>query len=407
MNSLPSEREIVLLGTGPTNLHVLRIWCEAPIRQARLTCVSDFLAATYSGMLPGTLAGLYSPERMQIDLVRLCQAAGARLIRAEVAGLDRQRRELFCRDGPPIPFDVLSIGIGSVPRDKDILLDPSVVRIKPMQTFLPRLDERLRQLAASRAAENLAAGPLRIAVVGGGAGGVEIALCLPTRLGQAFGSLAYELSLIESGSRLLAGFPRRADALARREFQRRGVNVLLGHAARSIQDGQLTMKDGTMLPFDLIVLATGPQPPVLLSQLGLSLDAEGFLLTRPTLQSIDDPGIFVVGDAGTIQGRQAPKAGVYAVRQGPVLWGNLHRTIYGRPLLEYKPQRQFLSILATGDRQAILSYKGLTFCGRWCWRIKDSIDSRFLDRMNSRDEGTGVGSRMNAGQGSQAANSRG
>ena len=78
-SSLP-EHDIVLLGVGHTNAHVLRMWKMGPIPGARLTCVSNYPVATYSGMLPGTLAGLYPPERMEIDLVRLCAAAGARLI---------------------------------------------------------------------------------------------------------------------------------------------------------------------------------------------------------------------------------------------------------------------------------------------------------------------------------------
>jgi len=114
MNSSLPRHDVVLLGVGHTNAHVLRMWRMAPVAEARLTCISDQTSATYSGMLPGTLAGLYPPERMQIDLVRLCAAAGARLIRGRVAGLDRERRQVILDDRPPVPYDVLSIGIGSL-----------------------------------------------------------------------------------------------------------------------------------------------------------------------------------------------------------------------------------------------------------------------------------------------------
>jgi len=71
--TLPTH-DVVLLGIGHTNAHVLRMWRMQPIPSARLTCVSNYPVATYSGMLPGVLAGQYPPEAMEIDLVRLCAA---------------------------------------------------------------------------------------------------------------------------------------------------------------------------------------------------------------------------------------------------------------------------------------------------------------------------------------------
>lgn len=372
------RREIVLLGAGHTHLHVLRMWAQAPIPGARLTCVTDFLSAAYSGMLPGALAGLYSPQQMLINLVRLCETGGVRLIRAEVAGLDRDRRELVCGQGPPIPFDVLSIGIGSVPRETGVPLDASVMRIKPMQTFLPRLQDRLEELAA-RTDDS----PLRIAVVGGGAGGVEIALCLTERLKHMLGGRPLELSLIDSSHRLLAGRGRLTGSAAMRELTHRKVRVILASAVKGVSDGALTLEDGTQLPADLVLWSTGAEAPPLLAKLGLPTDQDGFLTTRPTLQTLDDPRIFAVGDTGSIQSRPTPKAGVYAVRQGPILWGNLHRTIFGRPLIRYRPQQGFLSLLALGDGRAILSYRGLAITGRWCWRLKNSIDRRFVEQFQS------------------------
>jgi NADH dehydrogenase FAD-containing subunit len=136
-HTLPHD--VVLLGIGHTNAHVLRMWRMQPIPNARLTCISNHPVATYSGMLPGVLAGQYPPEAMEIDLVRLCAAAGARLILGNVIGLDRERHELQFDDRPPLPFDVLSIGIGSVPTRAGLAAaDDTLLPIKPMQTFLER-----------------------------------------------------------------------------------------------------------------------------------------------------------------------------------------------------------------------------------------------------------------------------
>ena len=374
LSSLP-RHSIVLLGIGHTNAHVLRMWRMRPLRDARLTCVSHFAEATYSGMLPGTLAGLYPPGRMQIDLVRLCAAAGARLILSEVTALEAENRLLHFADRPPLPFDVLSIGIGSAPRrDGARITGDAVLPIKPMQTFLARLDERLCALG-----ERVAGRPLRIAIVGGGAGGVEIAFCLPFHLRKTHGGLPHELLLVDGGPRLAAGLPPRTGEVARRELESRGVRVLLGQGVREVAADRLAFDDGREEPVDLVLWSTGAAAPPELARWGLPTDAAGFLIRRPTLQVAADAPIFAVGDAASCPEGPLPKAGVYAVRQGPVLWDNLGRMLRGEELAEYKPQRGFLSLLATGDRRAILSYKGLTFHGRWCWRLKDRIDGRFMD----------------------------
>jgi selenide,water dikinase len=372
--SLP-ERDLVLLGLGHTNAHVLRMWRMSPLDGVRLTCVSNFGVATYSGMLPGTLAGLYPPERMEIDLLRLCAAAGARLLRTEITGLDLEGRRLLCDDRPAIPFDVLSIGIGSVPKGMDRQADAAVVPIKPMQDFIRRLDERLQVLD-----RRASVAPIEIAVVGGGAGGVEIACCLPTHLARGWPNLRFRLALIDRGAEILPGAAAGAVSLARRLLAERGVELLFNRSVERVSQGELFFDDGSSRPVDLAVWAAGAAAPLLLGQLGLPRDEDGFLLTRPTLQTVAEAPIFVVGDSATCAQHPRPKAGVYAVRQGPILWENIRRTLNRQPLVAYRPQKGFLSLLATGDGRAILSYKGFAAHAAWCWKLKDYIDGRFMDK---------------------------
>lgn len=374
MNSKLPRYDVVLIGAGHTNAHVLRMWRMQAPPAARLTVVSDFAIATYSGMLPGTLAGLYERERMQIDLVRLCAASGARLIRGDVTGLDLRRQRVLLADRPDVPFDVLSIGIGSRPAlPPDGEFDETLLTIKPMQTFLDRLDSRLAELG-SRAA----AATRRIAIVGAGAGGVEIAFCLPAHLRRVAPQDRFEISLVDAAPEILSGTDAGMIRLVRRELEKRGVELRLGDAVAGARDGQLTFAAGARAACDLAIWATGAVAPPVLSKLGLPTDEKGFLLTRATLQTVADAPIFVVGDAGTSAERPTPKAGVYAVRQGPILWNNVRSALRRAPLAEYAPQRGFLRLLATGDGRAILAYKGRSFHAGWCWRLKDFIDSRFM-----------------------------
>lgn len=371
MQSDLPRRDVVLWGVGHTNAHILRMWREQPLSETRLTCVSNFTEATYSGMLPGVLAGQYPSERMQIDLVRLCAAARARLIVGHVTGIDLAEQRLRFDDRPAIPFDVLSIGIGSQPSFQNVMqIDESVIPIKPMQTFVARFEQRLRQLDQRS--------PKHVVVVGAGAGGVEITLCMMARLRAVLGSTPFEITLINASDRLLGNVTDKTAELIRRELVSRGVRLILGRRVTNVACGTLTLDNGDEISADLIVWATGAEGPAVLGQLGLPTDDRGFLLTRPTLQTIGHAVIFAVGDAGTLQPEPTPKAGVYAVRQGPVLWDNIGRLLRSEPLREYQPQAKFLKLLNLGDGRAVGEFHGWTFSGRWVWKWKDHIDSKFM-----------------------------
>ena len=358
-DSLP-KHTIVLLGAGHTHAHIIKMGRMHPIGDAQLICVSNFAMATYSGMLPGTLAGQYTPSEMRIDLVRLCAASGVRLIRARVTGLDHKNKQLLLAERPPIKYDVLSIGIGSVPTPAP---NPSeiLVPIKPMQTFLRRLDDRLKLLA-----EKIRDRPWRIAVAGAGAAGVEIALCLHKRLRDQSADMPFEISLVDRSDRILKNMPSRTRKLAEQALASRSMQVRKGREIVAIGEPEgLTLDDGSLLPCDLVLWATSATSPPLLRQLGLPTDERGFLLTRETLQSSASDDVFVVGDSGSGEKQSWPKAGVYAVRQGPVLWENLQRRLAGQPLLRWKPQDTFLSLLNTGDNRAILTYQGFSIHAHW------------------------------------------
>ena len=377
MQATLPRHEIVLLGIGHTNAHVLRMWRMDPIPDARLTCVSNFSVATYSGMLPGALAGQYPRQRMEIDLVRLCAANGARLIVDEVTGIDLNQHSLQFAERPALPFDALSIGIGSIQDYGGVVLEGDLLlAIKPMQTFLDRLTQRLEQLHTS-----LADRALRVVIVGAGAGGVEITFCLPGHVRQILGEqVELSLTVVQAGQEILLGAGQGMVRAARRELERRGVQLHRGRRVVKVSTTGVALDDGSEVPADIVLWATRATAPPLLSELGLPTDDRGFLLTNDTLRTTTDHPVFAVGDSGTIAGQSTPKAGVYAVRQGKILWRNLRRQLENRPLTRFVPQRGFLKLLNLGDGRAILEHRGLTATGRWCWWLKDAIDGRFMDK---------------------------
>jgi selenide,water dikinase len=385
MDSTLPSRDLVLIGAGHTNLHVVRMWRMRPIPDVRLTIVSPFGRATYSGMLPGTLAGLYQPDEMDIDLYRFAESCGARLIVDEVIGFEPEIRRVLLADRPPMRYDVASIGIGSVPGQRELWAgNRAVLSIKPMATFRARFEQRLAEvlgkIGASEAGAPLAkGGKVSIVVVGAGAGGTEVSFGLDAWLRGR--GIDVQVSLVDGNSEILAGYSGGTIARARNEFVRRGINLYLGRRVAGIRSEVLptvVFDDDTSLPADIVIWATAAAPPPMLANFRLPKTDDGFLAVRPTLQTTGDFPVFAVGDTATIVGQRLPKAGVYAVREGPVLWENLQRMFSDRELVPYEPQRGFLSLLATGDGRAIAEYKGFSGHGRWAWKWKDHIDRKFM-----------------------------
>jgi selenide,water dikinase len=373
------DHEVVLLGIGHTNAYVLRMWRMKRPPRSRLTCISDFPIVTYSGMLPGVLAGQYKPEQFEIDLVRLCAANGARLILGSVIGLDQETQTLQFDDRPPLPFDVLSIGVGSTvhPVDADaspVECDPRRIPIKPMQTFLFRFQEHLDQLPVEREATR------RLAVVGLGAGGIEIALCIGQLLRSVRSEERWQVVLVGSSPTLLPEFQPSTQKRIRRELELAHVEVRTECRVRSTSDAGLLLEDGQTLNIDLAVWASGATAPGILNTLGLPIDDRGFLLVDENLQSTGGMPVFAVGDAAALPFEHVTKAGVYAVREGPILWENLQKILRKERLVPYKPQRDFLRLLNTGNGSAVGQYGRLSFAGRWVWKLKDRIDVRFMEK---------------------------
>jgi selenide,water dikinase len=371
MDERSCRQHVVLLGIGHTNAHVVRMWGMNPLPDTDLTCISNYSVATYSGFLPATLAGQKTRQEMEIDLVKLCSSVGARLITGKVVGLDHDRNEIVFADRPAVPFDVLSIGIGSVPYvGKVTVQGDSLIKIKPMQTFLDRL---------THAIEHPGNQLLRIVVVGGGVAGVELTFCLPAFL-RSRGCPSHQLSLITASEQICPEVVTRTREKMLAEFARRGVEITTGRRIVRVAEHEVELDNGTIVPADVVIWATGAIAPPLLSQLDLPQDDRGFLETDAALRSTSGAPIFAVGDTGTIVSQSLPKAGVYAVRQGPILWENIARSLAGRPLQDYDPQQSFLKLINKGDGTAIGQWKGFAFEGNWVMRLKNRIDSSFMEK---------------------------
>lgn len=359
-------RSLLLVGGGHAHVRVLAELGRAPLAGVNVVLVSREPLSVYSGMVPGVVAGQYRPLQARIDVARLAMRCGARFVRGRARSVDARARRVELEDGGSLGYDVLSLDVGSRPRDPDRLdPDASVIRVKPIECALSGLH-------ALGSAPELR----RIAVVGAGAGGAELALSLAARLGSAA-----EISVCDAASMPVAERGQRVAHLVLAAFAEHGVRFLGGHRVLRATRRALVFDDGGELPADLSVWATGAAAPELVARSGLPVDERGFLLVEDSLRSVGDGHVFAAGDCAALRSRPGlPKAGVFAVRQGPVLAANLRRALRGEPLLAYNPQSRFLSLLNTADGRAILAYGPIALRSRWAWRLKDAIDRRFVAR---------------------------
>lgn len=371
----PAEHDLVLLGGGHSHLAVLRRWAMRPQPGVRLTLVARELHTPYSGMLPGLIAGHYGFDAAHVDLGPLAVAAGARLIHAEVSGLDAAGKFLHFGDRPPLRYDTLSINSGATPAVRGVSAGVDQLRlVKPISRFLPAFDAVLRRLEA-------AVEPLAVVVVGGGPGGVELVLAFAHRLTRAGMRDRARLMLATASARVLEGHGPGVAGAVERELERAGVSLAPAAEVVKVESGRLVCADGRRLAADETFWVTGVEAPPWLTASGLAVDAAGFVEVGETLQSVSHEDVFAAGDVAALRHAPRPKSGVYAVRAGAVLARNLPAWIRGERLRRFRPQRRALYLISTGDRRAVVSRPGLPpLLGSWVWRWKDRIDRRFMAR---------------------------
>jgi selenide, water dikinase len=366
-----SVPNLILVGGGHAHVIVLESMAKGGWPPFAGTLISPDPGQLYSGMVPGYLQSQYREAELTIDLPRLCEAAGVRYIQASVDRIDAERR-VAAVGADSLPFSVISVDVGSVPAG---LHRPGVrehaIALRPLEV-VRELRERVDWLGQGDQQP-------RIAVVGAGPGGLEIALAIHRRLTEC--GIPPSISILERGERVLPGYSRGAARKLEAILARRGITLLLGVEAIAVEPDSVRLAGGSRMAADLVVWVGGAAPPPLLAaSSALPTSARGYLAVDQTLRSLDGGPVFGAGDCVDIQGFDLPKAGVYAVRQGPVLAANLKAALAKGALREYWPQNAYLSILNTADQRALLHWRGIALHSRWAWRLKDWIDRRFVER---------------------------
>lgn len=412
-------KHLVLIGGGHSHAIVLKMFGINPLPGVRLTLISDVLHAPYSGMLPGHVAGFYDYDECHIDLRSLAEFAGCQILVDRAIAIDLNKNLVICQTCPPINFDVLSVDIGSTPATLSVPgAAEYAIAAKPVPEFLSSWN----QLISER--QNSLQKLLRIAIVGGGAGGVELALNMQSRLGkeEGFGNrlcngfngwiLRYserrkrekgrgkkeeelEIHLFHSGAELMQGHNQRVRRRLQEILISRGIQLHLKEkvcAVKKIEretnpqfptNYQISCKSGLKLECEIIFWVTQASAANWIRESGLAADSNGFMQVNDCLQSVSHPNVFGAGDIAAMVNYPRPKAGVFAVRQGKPLFENLQQFLLEKPLKPFAPQEQYLGLIGTGNKRAIASRGNFMWESRLLWYWKDWIDRQFMQKFSN------------------------
>ena len=380
----PVVKDLVLVGGGHAHVTVLKQFAMKPVPGLRITLITRDIHTPYSGMLPGYVAGLYEYDDCHIDLGPLARFAGARLYHSEVDGIDLENKQVFARKRPAISYDVLSLNIGSRPNSIDIPgVDEFAIAAKPIERFLSKWHNLIKRVRTST-------GQFQVLIVGGGAGGVELALSTQHRLQHELSQsgddpkrLHYSLVTQSTGIMYMhnPGVVRRFERI----FSERNISITTHRRVCEVKSDRVILDDQSSLLADAVIWVTTAAGPQWLGASGLAVDAAGFVNVNSELQSLSNKQVFAAGDVASLPDPR-PKSGVFAVRQGPVLARNLRSAATGKPLQRYRPQKNFLGLVSTGNKYAIASYGKWSYESACLWKIKNRIDQRFMSKFNKLPE---------------------
>jgi selenide,water dikinase len=418
----PTVADLVLIGGGHAHAHVLKMLGmkhRAFLTQhgIRITLIAKDIHTPYSGMLPGFVAGHYDHDQIHLDLNQLCHVANARLVHAAACKITYRNGGgglVYLNDGrPPIRYDCVSIDIGSAPAYGDVVCQPGVVPVKPIANFCTAyqaLVNRWENETPSSTAANdqdttstngtraEPPSPYVVAVVGGGAGGLELALSVQYRLRSINPNAPLRLLVVTRGKTILEGHNHRVQAKFQRIMQERNIEIYYLATVVKVAEDSSTMRKRLILSpegaavhgRDSFVVdaclwcVTAGVAPWLKADTPFATTKQGFLRVHDTYESIEHPGVFAAGDCCHVDKHPRPKAGVFAVRAGPYLLDNLLRYVSSKPLISHKPQSHFLGILATGNKYGVASKSWwLATEGSWIWTWKDYIDRTWMAKYST------------------------
>ncbi len=367
---MSSKKNILLVGGGHSNIQVLHSLSKIDRSLFKLTLISEYARFPYSGMIPGYFAGLYPIEKLEFDLREICNRFDYQFIEDQAIRINSETQQVETAKGHYIKFDICSLNLGIVPTkiSSNKMEMQNIFYLKP--TSKACLDwEKIKS------SFNPQSQKLDLTIVGGGAAAFEIAIACR----QAFGPLNTQIKIITGLHGLLKSQNRKTQIQAKKALLRHNIEIFENVRVTDINANQIFLSDGRRLPRQICFVSTSAKGSVFFEESQLPVTPEGFVHVKKNLLVEGSQNIFASGDCCHFLSKPLPKAGVFAVREGPILSKNIISLIKNENVLtDYKPQANFLTILVSGKMQAIASYKNFSYEGKFAWLLKNYIDLKFM-----------------------------
>jgi pyridine nucleotide-disulfide oxidoreductase family protein len=361
----PLQRNMLLVGGGHAHVHILKQLQNVNWPDIRVILISPDRFQYYSGMFSGYIEGHYKLDEIRIDLLKLCESAGIQFIQDDLESVFTDAQYALTGSGERINYDLISFNIGSYTSNKDVPgAAKHAIRIKPNHQI-----QQIKDVINSKGS---------IVIAGGGASGVELSLSIQSNIHQKGNG---QRVILVSSENLMKKKGGLVPLKFKKLIERKGIQLIEHDSITHVDTNKLTLKSGKTLDYGKLLWLTGPSAPSLFGNSKLAVDHYGYLKVNHLLQSVSQSNVFGEGDCVSFAAHpDIDKAGVFAVRAAPILWNNICGYLFGSEMRNYVPQSAYLSILSTGNREAMLLYKGFSFHGKWCWRLKRFIDLSFIQK---------------------------
>ncbi|MGY6552530.1 MAG: NAD(P)/FAD-dependent oxidoreductase [Erythrobacter sp.] len=356
------KTQIVVVGGGAGGLELVRrLGAKFGRKRHDIILVDQNLSHIWKPLLHEVAAGALDANLDEVGYRGHCYRWGYRFFQGSLEGIDREAKTiqlapLHDEDGDEligthtIRYDILVLAVGSVSNDF------GVPGVKEYCTYLDSRDqaERFRTrllnhcLRVSRAMmkDSAADEQVHVAIVGGGATGVELAAELYNAAGalahyglEVFDESRLKVTLLEAGPRILPLLPEKLAAAAHYELGQLGVEVKASTQVIEAQPRKLITKCGETIEADLMVWAAGVKGAEFLGQLGLETNSRNQFVVRDTLQTISDDNIFALGDCASYippgEDRPIPPRAQAAHQMASVVFDNICRMQKGQPLKKF------------------------------------------------------------------------
>lgn len=361
-------KRLLLAGGGHGHINVLKKLIQTPLQNTEILLITDFEKQYYSGMLPGFIEGLYAEEEICFNVRKLCEAVKVEYIEEKIIEIDADRKKVITNRGE-YGFDYISMNLGASSREIFEIEETTMSYVKPIANIVDlvrRIEAKYQELRAASQSKN----PIRVGIIGSGAAGIEIALALASRYPSIF------IEILGREKEILAKFNTSAREKITKIMRRKGIHVRSGEEVLVLnQEGLMT--GNSHKSYDFYIISNGYTGlPIRFS--GYEVTKENYLLVDDDLRANDFS--IAMGDMISLKKDERNlKAGVFAIRQAPILFDNLKRILKEEQSLRpYRAAKNYLQIINTGNKTAVLNYGNHSFQGRIAWLLKDFIDRAYM-----------------------------